>query len=85
MDISLFNHENNMLDTLSILDALDINGSMCKYHHKIDKTNDWEFVCLYLPEFNFVNDMEIYRILFQFTIIYQLQKWLCLFWRHSKE
>ncbi len=63
-----FNHDPN-LNTNVIIDALEIDKSKCNCYVNIDKINGWEFVCLYLTSFKLKNEMEMYRLFFQFILI----------------
>ncbi len=64
-----FQHLKNKIDTRLIINGLEIDRSKCMFYHVYDK--DWEYVCLYLPKFKLENELEMYRIFFQFMIIRQ--------------
>jgi len=56
---------NQTIDSRKILNSLDMN--ICRIGHHINHTDDgWEFICLYLQEFNQTDEAELYQTLYQF-------------------
>ncbi len=66
-----FSH-NYKINSRMIIDALEIDTTKCNYYNNIDNEKGWEFVCLYLSKFNLKNEMEIFRIFFQFIIVREM-------------
>ena len=62
------------VNTTKILKALEIDDNRCGVYHRIDKKNPksqnrWEFVCFYLTNFRVENELELFRLFFQFIIV----------------
>ncbi|AYV77656.1 MAG: hypothetical protein Dasosvirus21_2 [Dasosvirus sp.] len=56
------------IDTRAILEALEIDKTKCKYSYNVD-SNNWEFVCLYLSNFEIENETELFRMFFQYIVV----------------
>ena len=61
-----------LVSTERLVDALKIDRSRCSYSHNIDHNEymgqKWEFLCLYLTNFRIENELELFRLFFQFTV-----------------
>jgi len=62
------------VDTAKIIQALEIDSDRCGVFHRIDQNNyngygHWEFVCFYLTKFKVENELELFRLFFQFMIV----------------
>lgn len=55
------------IDTGKIISSLLIDKSKC--NTRISLKNNWEYVCFYLTDFKVRNEMELFRLLFQFVIL----------------
>jgi hypothetical protein len=71
-----FSH-NSKLNSRMIIDRLGIDTTKCNYYVNVEKQTKgnpggWDFVCLYLTNFNLKNEMEMYRIFFQFIIVREM-------------
>lgn len=66
-----FTH-NSKMSSKMIIDSLEIDTSKCNYYSNIDHEKGWEFICLYLSKFNLKNEMEMFRIFFQFIIVREM-------------
>ncbi|VBB17831.1 hypothetical protein YASMINEVIRUS_294 [Yasminevirus sp. GU-2018] len=51
-----------------LLESLGVEPSRYNFVHKHDVETGWEFVCLYLTEFKVQNELEIFRLFFDFII-----------------
>jgi hypothetical protein len=61
-------------DTGKILEALELNSDRCGVYSRVDDQNyggygNWEFVCFYLTKFKVENELELFRLFFQFMIV----------------
>lgn len=65
-----FNH-NPDVDSHQLIDSLNIDRSKCDCFIHIDKDKGWEFVCLHLVNFKLQNELEMYRLFYQFIILRQ--------------
>jgi hypothetical protein len=68
-----FLHEPEV-DSMKIIEALEMDKSRCDAFHKIDdkkykKVGKWEFVCFYITDLQVCNELELYRLFFQFMIV----------------
>lgn len=63
---------NSKICSKIIIDALEIDTTKCNYYNSIDHEKGWEFVCLYLSKFDLKNEMEMFRIFFQFIIVREM-------------
>lgn len=61
-----FKH-NPDVDPKILLDSLCIDKSKCNIW--FNKDNDWEFICIYLTDFELKCELEMYRLFLQFVII----------------
>lgn len=62
----------NTINTKKILESLCINNDRCDVHHNIQKKKNnatWEFVCFYLTDFKVENELDLYRLFFQFIVV----------------
>jgi hypothetical protein len=60
---------NNQIDTRKILTSLLIDKNKCNTCITLNKKQNWEYVCFYLTDFKVKNEMELFRLLFQFVIL----------------
>jgi hypothetical protein len=65
-----FNH-NSRVKSQDLIDGLNIDKTKCDYYIHIDKNKGWEFVCLHLVNFKLQNELEMYRLFYQFIILRQ--------------
>jgi len=61
-------------DTAKLLEALEIDLERCGVYHRVDEKNfgghgHWEFVCFYISSFRVENELELFRLFFQFMIV----------------
>lgn len=57
-----------LIDSNKLMSSLGIDKTQYNYVHKIDKVNNWEFICLYLVKFEIKNELEIVRLFTQFIL-----------------
>lgn len=62
-----FEHDPN-IDSNVLIESLGIDKLRYNYHYNADKKNDWEYISLYLVEFKIQNELEIFRLFFQFIL-----------------
>ena len=62
-----FSHDPN-IDSNKLMSSLGIDTNQYNYVHKIDKQNNWEFLCLYHVKFGINNELEIIRLFMQFVL-----------------
>lgn len=65
-----FNHDSNV-DSASLIESLNIDRTKCDYFIHIDVKKGWEFVCLHLVNFKLQNELELFRLFYQFIILRQ--------------
>ena len=65
-----FNHD-IQIDSELLIKGLNIDTSKCRYQINIDTKKGWEFICLYLVNFKLPNELEMFRLFYQFTILRQ--------------
>jgi hypothetical protein len=65
-----FKHNPNV-DSRLLLDSLNIDRTKCEYFINIDNAKGWEFICLHLVNFKLQNELEMYRLFYQFIILRQ--------------
>ena len=62
------------VDTHKILQALEIDQNRCGVYNRVDESDygefgRWEFVCFYLTDFRVENELELFRLFYQFMIV----------------
>jgi hypothetical protein len=65
-----FNYDPRV-NTQKLLDSLCIDKTKCDYMINLDTVNGWEFICLHLVNFKLQNELEMYRLFYQFIILRQ--------------
>lgn len=65
-----FNYDPRV-NSQKIIDSLCIDKTKCDYIINIDTINGWEFICLHLVNFKLKNELEMYRLFYQFIILRQ--------------
>ena len=61
--------QSSEIDTKMVLEALNIDKTKCDYYINVDLINKWEFVCLHLVKFDLKNELEMFRLFYQFINI----------------
>ena len=62
-----FEHD-PLINTVDLIKSLGIDSSKYNYVHNHDMVNGWEYVCFYLVQFKIQNEMEIFRLFFDFIV-----------------
>lgn len=60
-----------LINSEQLIKGLNIDKTKCNYQINIDKEKGWEFICLYLVNFKLPNELEMFRLFYQFTILRQ--------------
>ena len=61
--------QSSEIDTKMVLEALNIDKTKCDYYINVDLINKWEFVCLHLVKFDLKNELEMFRLFYQFAAV----------------
>ena len=65
-----FNH-NDKVSSDSIVEGLNMDKNKCDCFINIDKIKGWEFICFHLVNFKIQNEIELFRLFYQFILLRQ--------------